>query len=92
MGRNTEPTNENQVPYNQFVICHVTEPPSILYFSSNTQDNDHLHRLISTLLMPAIKYRSVTSTYVSNVLNMCSNTWTVWTESYTIRDFQNMCQ
>jgi hypothetical protein len=71
MERNTEPTDQNQVLYNQFVICHVTEPPSILYFSSNTQDDDHLHRLISTLLMPAIKYRNVTNTYVNIVLNMC---------------------
>jgi hypothetical protein len=89
MERNTEPTDENQVPYNQFVICHVTGPPSILYLYSNTQDNDHLHRLISTLLMPAIKYRNVTNTYVNNVLNTCSNPWT---EPYTIRDFQNMWQ
>jgi thiaminase len=92
MERNTEPTDENQVPYYQSVICHVTEPPSVLYFSSNTQDDDHLHRLISTLLMPAIEYRNAANTYVNNVLNMCSNPWTVWTESYTTRDFQNMCQ
>jgi len=80
MERNTEPKDENQVPYNQ----SVTEPPQLLYFSSNTQDNEHLHRLISTLLVPANKYKNVIITYVSHVLNMRSKPWIVWTESHTI--------
>jgi hypothetical protein len=76
MERNTEHTDENQVPYNQ---C-VTEPPQLLYFSSNMKDDEYLHRLISILLMPAIKYRNVLNTYVNSFLNMCLNPWTLWTE------------
>jgi len=89
MERYTKPTNENQVPYNQSVTCHFTEP-QLLCFSTNTQDDHHLHRLISTLLMPAINYRNIINIYVNKVLNMCSNPWTVGMGSYTIRDFQNM--